>query len=264
MKEYQEIQRKTEKGGTVVAVVTTVSFHALLVLFGVNSGLTYLSPPPPEQSFVIDFSEEQEKQVVRQQKRGSAPQVEEPDRTKPIELVQRSEAQNKGHKANLAQESTVDDFGDVEKYEPPREKPIEKRALFHAANNNSDKDTLAPQTADKVTERLKAGHAQGNTVTGKTVSTPNAHVKGRSVNGVIAKPEYSVQDKGIVVVRIWVDNYGNVKKAQPGAPGTTVNNPVLWNAARNAALKTHFNVDADAPIQQQGTITYEFNLVGSH
>lgn len=262
MKEYQKIQRKTEKGGTVVAVVTTVGFHALLVLFGVNSGLTYLSPPPPEQSFVIDFSEEQEKQAVRQQKRGSAPQVEEPDRTKPIELVQRSEAQNKGHKANLAQESTVDNFGDVEKYVPPR--PIEKRALFHAANNNSDKDTLAAQTADKVTERLKAGHAQGNTMTGKTVSTPNAHVKGRSVNGVIAKPEYSVQDKGIVVVRIWVDNYGNVKKAQPGAPGTTVNNPVLWNAARNAALKTHFNVDADAPIQQQGTITYEFNLVGSH
>ena len=67
MKEYQEIQRKTEKGGTVAAVVTTVGFHALLVLFGVNSGLTYLSPPPPEQSFVIDFSEEQEKQAVRQQ-----------------------------------------------------------------------------------------------------------------------------------------------------------------------------------------------------
>lgn len=260
MKEYQEIQRKTEKGGTVVAVVTTVSFHALLVLFGVNSGLTYLSPPPPEQSFVIDFSEEQEKQAVRQQKRGSAPQVEEPDRTKPIELVQKSEAQNKGHKANLAEESTVDDFGDVEKYEPPREKPIEKRALFHAANNNSDKDTLAPQTADKVTEKLKAGHAQGNTMTGKTVSTPNAHVKGRSVNGVIAKPVYKVQEEGTVVVTVWVDNYGNVKKAQAGAVGTTVNNAELWSAAREAALKTHFNMSTEAPPLQQGKITYQFKL----
>lgn len=220
MKEYQEIQRKTEKGGTVVAVVTTVSFHALLVLFGVNSGLTYLSPPPPEQSFVIDFSEEQEKQAVRQQKRGSAPQVEEPDRTK----------------------------------------PIEKRALFHAANNNSDKDTLAPQTADKVTERLKAGHAQGNTMTGKTVSTPNAHVKGRSVNGVIAEPVYKVQEEGTVVVTVWVDNYGNVKKAQAGAVGTTVNNAELWSAAREAALKTHFNMSTEAPPLQQGKITYQFKL----
>ena len=129
MKEYQEIQRKTEKGGTVVAVVTTVSFHALLVLFGVNSGLTYLSPPPPEQSFVIDFSVEQEKQAVRQQKRGSAPQVEEPDRTKPIELVQKSEAQNKGHKANLAQESRSM-ISEMWKNMSRRERSLSRRGRF--------------------------------------------------------------------------------------------------------------------------------------
>ena len=148
----------------------------------------------------------------------------------------------------------------MEKYEPPREKPIEKRALFHAANNNSDKDTLAPQTADKVTEKLKAGHAQGNTMTGKTVSTPNAHVKGRSVNGVIARPAYNVQEEGTVVVTVWVDNYGNVKKAQAGAVGTTVNNAELWSAAREAALKTHFNMSTEAPPLQQGKITYQFKL----
>ena len=146
----------------------------------------------------------------------------------------------------------------MEKYVPPR--PIEKRALFHAANNNSDKDTLAPQTADKVTERLKAGHAQGNTMTGKTVSTPNAHVKGRSVNGVIARPAYNVQEEGTVVVTVWVDNYGNVKKAQAGAVGTTVNNAELWSAAREAALKTHFNMSTEAPPLQQGKITYQFKL----
>ncbi|MBD9293453.1 MAG: energy transducer TonB, partial [Bacteroidales bacterium] len=133
-------------------------------------------------------------------------------------------------------------------------------ALFHAANNNSDKDTLAPQTADKVTERLKAGHAQGNTMTGKTVSTPNAHVKGRSVNGVIARPAYNVQEEGTVVVTVWVDNYGNVKKAQAGAVGTTVNNAELWSAAREAALKTHFNMSTEAPPLQQGKITYQFKL----
>ena len=156
----------------------------------------------------------------------------------------------------------MDDYGDVEKYEPPREKPIDKRALFHAANNKSDKDTLAPQTASKVTEALKEGHAQGNTKAGKTVGTPNAHVKGRSVVGVIAKPAYPVQKEGTVVVTIWVDNYGTVTKAQAGAPGTTTEDGSLWKAAREAAMKTHFNVNADAPTFQKGTITYIFKLEG--
>lgn len=244
----------------VIALAVTVVFHASLVVFGSFNGLTYIYPPPPEQSFVIDFSEDNEKQVVRQQKKGSAPQVEEPDRAKPINIVQRSEAQEIGKKENLAQEATVDNYGDVEKYEPPREKPIDKRALFTAANNKSDKDTLAPQTASKVTETLKEGHAQGNTKAGKTVGTPNAHVKGRSVVGVIARPAYPVQKEGTVVVNIWVDIHGNVVKAMAGAPGTTTEDGTLWNEARKAAMNTHFNMDADAQSLQKGTITYIFKF----
>lgn len=156
----------------------------------------------------MDFSHEDEKVAVVQQKNGSRPQAENPDKTKPVELVQHSEAQEKGTKANEAPEATVDDFGDVEKYEPPREKEINKKALFHAADNKTDKDTLAAQTARKVSDALKEGHAQGNAATGKTTGEPNAVVKGRSVNGTIAKPAYSVQDAGIVVVSIWVDQYG--------------------------------------------------------
>ena len=121
---------------------------------------------------------------------------------------------------------------------------------------------MAPQTASKVTEALKEGHAQGNTKAGKTVGTPNAHVKGRSVVGVIAKPAYPVQKEGTVVVTIWVDNYGTVTKAQAGAPGTTTEDGSLWKAAREAAMKTHFNVNADAPTFQKGTITYIFKLEG--
>ena len=63
-----------------------------------------------------------------------------------------------------------------------------------------------------------------------------------------------------MVVKVWVDNYGNVKKAVPGADGTTVTDDKLWAAARNAAMKTHFNESIDAPAMQEGTITYIFKL----
>ena len=89
---------------------------------------------------------------------------------------------------------------------------------------------------------------------------PSAKVKGRNTVGTIPRPAYNVQESGTVVVNIWVDNYGNVVKALPGGDGTTVTNKTLWAAARNAAMETHFNMSADAPAMQEGTITYIFNL----
>ena len=154
----------------------------------------------------------------------------------------------------------VDDFGDVDIKQPEPEKEINRRALFHAADNKTQKDTVAPQVADRVSDALKAGHAQGNTKTGETSGQPNAKLAGRSVNGTLPRPAYSVQNSGTVVVKIWVDNYGTVQKAVAGAEGTTVSDKELWQAARKAALGAHFNMSADAPAMQEGTITYIFKL----
>ncbi len=93
------------------------------------------------------------------------------------------------------------------------------------------------------------------------VSSSNGIIlEGRTVVGTIAKPEYNVKESGTVVVSIWVDKYGDVVKVEPGAGGTTVNNSELWRSARKAALATRFNSDDDAPLLQQGTITYVFKL----
>ena len=259
MADYRQERTRTERIGKTAGIAAAVCAHVLLAVMGVFTGLKYIYPPPQEQTFLIDFTEV-EQEPVRQIFNGSQPQAEEVDLTRPIELVQRSEAQRTGTKPNQAKEATMSDKGDVEQYEPPREKPIDNRALFHAANNNSDKDTLAAQTASKVSEALKAGHPQGNTNTGKTDGTPNAHLQGRTVLGTLPRPSYNVQQQGTVVVRIWVDQYGTVQKAQAGVEGTTVGDAALWQAARKAALGAHFNMNADAPALQEGTITYNFKL----
>ena len=80
-------------------------------------------------------------------------------------------------------------------------------------------------------------------------------MKGRSVIGNIPRPVYNVQERGIVVVDIVVDNYGNVVRATPGGEGTNVLDKNLYAAARNAAMDTHFNMSADAPAMQEGTIS---------
>ena len=60
------------------------------------------------------------------------------------------------------------------------------------------------------------------------------------------------------MVAIKVDQYGNVTEATPGADGTTTTNNSVWNAAKSAAMRAHFNIKADAPALQEGTITYTF------
>ena len=257
---HRKLREKNSRQGIGAGVILAAAVHFVLAIILLSSGLTYLDPPPPEESFVIDFTEAQEPEPMEQHVTTQQPQVEEPDPSREHELVQRSEASHKGTKVNKAPEATVGDKGDVEVKEPPREKPIDRRALFSAADNKAEKDTLAAQTAQAVSDKLKAGHPKGNTTYGKVDGEPNG-VKGRSVvNGNIPVPNYPVQESGTVVVAVKVNQYGKVVEAKPGAPGTTTSNSQLWAEARKAAMKTVFNQAADAPVLQDGTITYKFNL----
>ncbi len=259
MADYRQEREKQEKAGKLLGAGLAAVLHLGLVVFGVFSGIKYIYPPPQEESFLIDFSEVMEIKPM-EVRDGAQPHAEEPGLTKELELVQRSEAQEEGTKANVAKEAAVDDFGDVEQYEPEREKPINTRALFHAADNKNAKDTLAAQTASKLSDALKAGHASGNTDSGKQTGAPNARLKGRSTVGVLPKPKYTIQAEGTVVVTIWVDQYGTVRQAKAGADGSTTTNSELLAAARKAAMESHFSPSGDAPALQEGTITYVFKL----
>ena len=257
--QYRKERARQEKTARMIGIMATLAVNLTFVAVGTTSGMKYIYPPPEEESLLLDFSE-YEAEIPQQIRNGSEPRSADADPAKDIELIQQSQAQNEGTRLNEAKEATVDDFGDVEIKEPPRKKEIDKRALFHAADNKTRKDTLAAQTAAKVADALKAGHASGNTATGETKGEPNARLEGRTVLGTLAEPEYNVQQSGIVVVEIFVYRNGTVVSANPGADGTTVTDRTLWEAARKVALKARFNVKQDAKELQKGTITYVFNL----
>lgn len=257
-KSYIEEQYRQKFNSGIFGIALSVGVNLCIVLFCSFSGLKYIYPPPEEKSMIIDF-EEMDAPKIKIRKSGREPQAENANNTNKVELVQKSEAQHKGSKQNLADAATIGPKGDVEVPEPPREEEIDKRALFHSAKN-TDKDTLAAQTAKDISDKLKAGHAEGNADRAKVEGSPTARVKGRTSVGVMPRPSYGVQNEGTVVVEIWVDQLGTVIKAIPGYQGTTVTDKTLWNAARQAALKAKFNPDPEAREQQQGTITYIFKL----
>lgn len=260
MKQYLRERNVRERNSVVTGVVLTLALHVAALLLVSFTGIKYLYPPPQETSFIIDFEEEIATPPV--QKIGREPRGEDVDPEKVIELVQRSESPVESDKPNLTPETKTDDFGDVDVPEPPHEEEpkLDPRASFPGM---AKKDTTltAQHAAKEGSTEFKAGQPTGNTGKGNTDGAPNAHLEGRYVDKAgLKKPAYSSQESGKVVVKIWVDQYGKVQKAVPGADGTTVTDKGLWTAARKAALETGFNMSANAPALQEGTITYIFNL----
>ena len=260
MKPYQRSHAERERSAVTVGLVLTIVLHAGALAAVSFTGIKYLWPPPQESTFLLDFEEDAAPEF--EPVYGREPEGEDVDMEAPVERVQRSESPVESTAQNLTPATAPDDFGDVPVQEPerPEDPKLDPRAAFPGM---AQKDTTltAPHAAEEASATYKAGQARGNSATAAAEGTPNAHVEGRKVNkSTLTKPGYNLQESGTVVVKIWVDQYGHVQRAEPGADGTTVTNAKLWAAARKAAMDAVFDMKADAPALQEGTITYIFNL----
>ena len=260
MKIYIRDREKQEKVSRWTGIGLTVATHLAVALILIFSHLSYLFPPPPETSFLVDFiDEEEEVAKILESPEGRLPEAENVVPDKPVELVQRSESPSVSTKPNLTPATRPDPHGDVDVPTPKQEPALDPRASFPGMAKR-DTSLTAPHSASEASSTFKAGQADGNIREGKTSGSASASVKGRSVIGSLPKPVYNAQNEGVVVVAIKVDQYGSVTEAIAGANGTTVTDKELWAAARAAAMKAHFNQSADAPVVQDGTITYIFKL----
>jgi len=107
-------------------------------------------------------------------------------------------------------------------------------------------------------------HVSG-TVTGepgeKSVTANNAVVRYKVADRTITKPPMInnlTQEKGTVVVSITVDKYGHVRKATPGAEGSTTKSEYLLTKAKQAAESALFNNVPNAPLEQNGYMVIVF------
>ncbi|MFI5220380.1 MAG: hypothetical protein ACHQNT_12925 [Bacteroidia bacterium] len=64
--------------------------------------------------------------------------------------------------------------------------------------------------------------------------------------------------KGTVVTSVAVDKYGHVKKAEPGAEGTTTTDEYLLKLAQQGCEKALFDNCPKCPLEMRGTITIKF------
>ena len=140
-----------------------------------------------------------------------------------------------------------------------REEEASRRAINQEMSglfgeNNTSRGT----TEGEGTQGVSTGNAaQGATSGVGGIGTYD--LGGRSLgSGGLIQPRYTVDDYGTVVVTIIVNPNGNVISAEIGR-GTNTPSTTLRNEAIKAARNTKFNAINSAN-NQQGTITYKFNL----
>lgn len=152
-----------------------------------------------------------------------------------------------------------------EKTEEQKRKEAEQAAAEQAARNIAGafgKGAAMNSQGTAGDSEGSQGSPDGNSTTGKTNGTGgygDFDLNGRSLGkGGLPKPDYNVQDEGIVVVTITVNPTGQVIATSINKQTTTVN-PALRRAAVEAARKARFN-RVEGVNNQVGTITYRFNL----
>ena len=161
------------------------------------------------------------------------------------------------------------------KVEPKKENPVPKPILKKPSKNTlkafdnllkgTTSDGKPTGEGDEGKEGLK-GDKNGDPTstkyygnTGK-LGDNNYNLAGRNA---LSKPieQPDCQEEGTVVVSIEVDKNGKVIKAVSGVKGTDNSANCLLKPARDAALRTTWNADPNAPSKQKGTIIYKFSLI---
>ncbi|MDR3350423.1 MAG: TonB family protein [Prevotellaceae bacterium] len=278
-----------------VGVIATLLFHsALLITFWVTTMAVHSEDMPPQRKEVLIAFEPPKEESPKNSSVVTARKTNTPEETrlpisdgarstsritpKPVTTpgkqgIKVSETPNKASTAPQIAKNTVpltsssgaNAYGDVERYDPAPDTTITPLNPYAVFNPSMANDGGAPQqgaTAALISADVFKGGGD-DTQTEKSAATklgdPSFSLTGRSIVGEIPHPEYSQNLQGRVVVEISVDREGQVTSAKAGVKGSTVSNAALWNAAKEAALKTRFT-SSPTELVQYGTITYVFRL----
>jgi len=256
--------------------LVTLSAHAGLVAILIYIGITSPVPPPPDLGITVNFGD-------------GATGL---GNTEPSEAIKDISTITPPPTSGKTDENVINqDFEDAPVLKDNKSKKIVKNTpVSSEATKNTETKTVTEKPKEpQRTVNTKALYSGKNTGTstgsegiaggtgnqGSKLGSVNSnnHANGDSKgNGGIAfslagrnplklpKPEYRNQIEGKVVVEITVNKQGNVTKAVAGVRGSTTLDERLLEAAEKAAMRASFDVSANAPAYQKGTITYHFML----
>jgi len=220
------------------------------------------SPPPPSSPAVIT-----EEEPLLTQETEEAPEVKKVDPEAEKRRLERLEAEKK-RREELEAERIRKEQEEIERQRIAAE---QKR---QADITNRTRDALAGSKntgTGSTSEGVAGGQGNQGSPTGSVDSKNRGEGSGLGNKGIsynlagrgvqrLPLPEYNYQGEGRVVVEVSVDRTGKVTQATPGIKGSNTLDEYLLRVAKEAALKSQFDANPDAPVTQKGSITYNFIL----
>ncbi len=285
-----------EQKPRLIAIIVTLLIHLLLILFLLNM---YLERPFPDTEEGLEVALGIESltsgaDVADAAPASSAAQEPTPAPQTPTPTRESYQTQNIEESLDMPDKKPVKTEEQLRKEREEREKRVaeEKRQQEEArklAEEKRKQDSIKARIAERM-KGLQGGGAGGNgtdanangmgdgsgsgskgnpfgrdgstSTQGSASSGSNLSwsLAGRSLKGSLARPVYSAQEEGKVVVDIKVDKNGNVINTSIGR-GTNITDASVLKAVQEAAKKTKFSPRTDGKDGDQfGQITYNLKL----
>ena len=245
-------KEKKDKG---IAIAGTILVHALAVLVLFLMAFKTPLPLPGEEGVEVDLGMMDQGMGNLQPEKPAIPVADQPQQ-QPEQTKEEIVTQNDEEAPALEKPKNT---------KPKQEKPVEEpkptvnqRALFKGNNNPQagGSEGITGQPGDQGNPNGLAGIKQYEGQGGKGNGT-GYDLGGRGAKS-LHRPSDDFSEEGIVVVDIWVNRAGKVTRAEVARKGTTLINNDMRQKAIQAALRSTFASDPNAPEEQHGTITYTF------
>ena len=244
-----------EKKDRSIAAVGTVIVHALIVLVLFLMAFRTPLPLPGEEGVEVDLGMMDQGMGNIQPEKPAIPMAAQPKQ----EQSQTKEdivTQNDEEAPAIEKPKTT-----KPKQEKPAEEPkpqVNSRAIYKGSNNPQagGSEGITGQPGDQGKPNGLAGVRKYDGNGGKGNGT-GYDLGGRGAKS-LHRPNDDFSEEGNVVVDIWVNRAGQVVRAEVAQKGTTIINSEMRQKAKQAALRSTFQSDPDAPEEQHGTITYTF------
>lgn len=235
-----------------IALVATLCVMGVVVLVCCLVKMYAPDPPIPEEGVEIALGYDEaglgENSSAEEQSNYSSPSAAGQYSTQSTEEAPALPSNSKGTKTNPnAQPNEKSDNS---------EPKINTNALFKGRTNPNAGQTGQGNTAGNGQQGDPNGNPNSSNYSGKAGSG-NVNLKGRSAVA-LPSPSYNSDKQGQIVVKIWVDQQGNVTKTEAPYQGSTIYETQLVEQAKSAALRAKFNASTTAAAMQTGTITYVF------
>ena len=250
------------------AALGTILVHLLAIFIFYSFGLKYMDPKI-EEGIAIEFG------YVEEGMGEEIAQTEEVQ-TEEVEQIQNVEVSAPEEQTEISEEVVTQDVEDApvineekEEEKIQEEAPVKEEekkpqasdelqqalsSLFQSTENsqsgNTENEGAQGDQSGSVEGAEEAVGGEGNSSDGYELGDRKAIRK--------PKPNYTCNETGRVVIRVWVNAEGETYKAELDLKNTTDTSPCLVREAKAAALKTNWLADENAMPTQIGSIIYNF------